>query len=519
MEQAIELNVKLTEYMEAVENQAKPLIIPLSVEMLLNGVRPTGVFSALRGENGFILESLEGSEKISRYSFVGLNPQLVVSIDYDGIELEGDSQFKSIAAEPEGGTPVDIMKSIMRRFNFVNLRSPRFFGGMVGYFAYDLTYYLTDKVCRTTERDIETPVAQFMLVKDCVVFDHMYDKLYIFNSPLLTYESDFEGEYELSRARIIEIKSQIERRLRECAESNHRTGREFDLKNLNDKKLNNKKCKSNTDKNEFEEAVRRAKEYIFAGDIFQVVLSRRIDLCSSIDSLLLYQVLSKINPSPYMYLLEFGDLKIIGCSPEMLVRVENGSVMSVPIAGTRPRGGNKQEDIALEKELLSDEKEKAEHVMLVDLARNDIGRISKYGSVEVENFMSVEKFSHVQHIVSTVTGKLQDNRDCYDVLKSCFPAGTVSGAPKIRAMQIIEELEKNTRGIYAGAVGYFGFNWNMDFAIAIRTIIMENGTAHVQVGAGIVADSDPESEWLETESKGRAMLKAIEMAAEEVDLT
>lgn len=495
----MKLNIEPREYLEIVENQAKPLIIPLSMEMPVNGLHPMDVYSTLRGDNGFILESLEGSEKIARYSFVGLDPQLVVSINYDGIELEGEPQFKSIAAEPEGDTPLDMIKSIMRRFNFVNLRSPRFFGGMVGYFAYDLIYYLTDKVQRTTERDIETPIAQFMLVKDCVVFDHMHDKLYIFNSPLLTYESDFKEEYERSSARIAEIKSRIDN----VQKNNISFNQETTSKDM--------EYNSNTDKPEFEEAVKRAREYIFAGDILQAVLSRRIDMNVNVDPALIYRALGKVNPSPYMYLLEFGDLKIIGSSPEMLVRVEDRNIMSVPIAGTRPRGKDDSEDTALEEELLADEKERAEHVMLVDLARNDIGRVSKYGSVEVENFMSIEKFSHVQHIVSTVTGKLQDNKDCYDVLKSCFPAGTVSGAPKIRAMQIIEELEKNTRGIYAGAVGYFGFNWNMDFAIAIRTIIMENGSAHVQVGAGIVADSDPEREWFETDSKGSAMLRAIEM--------
>jgi anthranilate synthase component 1 len=265
-------------------------------------------------------------------------------------------------------------------------------------------------------------------------------------------------------------------------------------------------------KDTFEISVKKIKEHIIAGDIFQAVLSRRIECAVNRDPFAIYEALRTINPSPYMYYIDFGDEQVIGASPEMLVRVEKRRVTTVPIAGTRPRGRDSDEDLTFSQELLADHKERAEHTMLVDLARNDLGRVCRFGSVEMEEFMGIEKFSHVQHIVSTVSGVLKDNLDCYDAFKSCYPAGTVSGAPKIRAMQIIEEEEIQNRGLYAGAVGYIGFDRNLEFAIAIRTVIVRNGRASVQVGAGIVADSVPENEWKETESKASAMLRAIEQA-------
>jgi anthranilate synthase component 1 len=265
-------------------------------------------------------------------------------------------------------------------------------------------------------------------------------------------------------------------------------------------------------KDVFHDAVERVKEHIAAGDIFQAVISRRMEFPLTGDPFGLYAALREINPSPYMYYLDFGDEKVIGASPEMLVRVEKRRVTTVPIAGTRPRGSTKAEDDRFAEDLLADRKERAEHTMLVDLARNDLGRVCRFGSVDVTEFMGIEKFSHVQHIVSTVSGILRDNLDCYDAFRSCFPAGTVSGAPKIRAMQIIGEQETCPRGLYAGAVGYIGFDRNLDFAIAIRTIQIRNGFASVQVGAGIVADSVPENEWKETENKAAAMLRAIEQS-------
>jgi anthranilate synthase component 1 len=342
-----------------------------------------------------------------------------------------------------------------------------------------------------------------MLTKDCIVFDHAERKLYIFSSPFLTYDADLKSEYKKSFAKILALRDHIA-----MLASGKRTG----AGQKQEKKNKKVDYIPSVSKEAFERSVERVKEHIVAGDIFQAVISRRMECMVKNDPFAIYAALREINPSPYMYYLDFGDEQVIGASPEMLVRVERRRVTTVPIAGTRPRGCNTLEDERLAHDLLNDPKERAEHTMLVDLARNDVGRVCRFGSVEVEEFMGVEKFSHVQHIVSTVNGVLKDNLDCYDAFKSCFPAGTLSGAPKIRAMQIIRDEEPQNRGIYGGAVGYIGFDRNLEFAIAIRTVIVRNGRAYVQVGAGIVADSVPETEWKETESKASAMLRAIEKA-------
>ena len=381
---------------------------------------------------------------------------------------------------------------------------------MVGYFAYDCVYSLFEKVREVQNENPpsvrnhtrEDPDARFMLTKDCIVFDHAERKLFIFSSPFLTYESDFKEEYERSVAKIRALGHHIA-----YLASGKRTS-----ETLNPVKGKKPGYIPSVSQESFERSVKRVKEHIVAGDIFQAVISRRIECTVKNDPFAIYASLREINPSPYMYYLDFGNEQVIGASPEMLVRVEKRQVTTVPIAGTRPRGRNAREDAQLAQELLEDPKERSEHTMLVDLARNDLGRVCRFGSVEVDEFMGVEKFSHVQHIVSTVKGMLRDNLDCYDAFKSCFPAGTVSGAPKIRAMQIIESEETQNRGLYAGAVGYIGFDRNLEFAIAIRTVIIKNGVASLQVGAGIVADSIPANEWKETESKASAMLRAIERA-------
>ena len=410
-----------------------------------------------------------------------------------------------------GETPVDQIKSILSRFCYMNVKAPRFFGGMVGYFAYDCVYSLFEKVRNeqiynpgsTGDQEFGDHAARFMLTKDCIVFDHAERKLYIFSSPFLTYDSDLKYEYEQSLAKIRALRDHIA-----MLASGKRTG----AGQKQEKKNKKVDYIPSISKDAFERSVVRVKDHIVAGDIFQAVISRRMECAIKNDPFMIYSALREINPSPYMYYLDFGDEQVIGASPEMLVRVERRRVTTVPIAGTRPRGCNTLEDEQLAHDLLNDPKERAEHTMLVDLARNDVGRVCRFGSVEVEEFMGVERFSHVQHIVSTVTGVLKDNLDCYDAFKSCFPAGTLSGAPKIRAMQIIRDEEPQNRGIYGGAVGYIGFDRNLEFAIAIRTVIVRNGRAYVQVGAGIVADSVPETEWEETESKASAMLRAIEKA-------
>ncbi|MFA5347250.1 MAG: anthranilate synthase component I [Methanoregula sp.] len=509
MKPDLALNLCLEEFLTAVKDQPKPLIIPLCAELPLPDISPLDLYTSTRNGCGFLLESMEGSEKIARYSYIGIDPEFVITIG-NTVEITGNKSFTAIVKDPEGETPVDQIKSILSRFCYMNLKAPRFFGGMVGYFAYDCVYSLFEKVREgpnSSTLSVRNPVrgdhdASFMLTKDCIVFDHAERKLFIFSSPFLTYESDPTEEYEQSVLKIRALGNHIA----SFSSGKNTSG--------TPQQVNGKKPEyiPSVSQEAFEESVHRVKEHIVAGDIFQAVISRRMECAVKSDPFAIYAALREINPSPYMYYLDFGVEQVIGASPEMLVRVEKRRVTTVPIAGTRPRGYDAHEDAQLAQELLKDPKELAEHTMLVDLARNDLGRVCRFGSVEVDEFMGIEKFSHVQHIVSTVNGILRDNLDCFDAFKSCFPAGTVSGAPKIRAIQIIEEEESQNRGLYAGAVGYIGFDRNLEFAIAIRTVIVRNDRAYVQVGAGIVADSIPENEWKETESKASAMLRAIERA-------
>ena len=496
---SIVLNLDLDGFITAVENQARPLVIPLCAEIALPTTSPEALFLSMRKGPGFLLESMDGGEKIARYSFIGIDPKLILSIGKT-IKLEGDPLFIGISKNPVGSNAIDQVRSILRRFHFVNLKAPRFFGGMVGYFSYDMISSLHPTAGDNKEHDERKPLARFLLAKDGIVLDHRDRRCYVFESPLLMHGSDPVEAYQESRNGICRMISEIER-----AENAGKTSGVPPA-------VTHVPYTSSVAKDEFEKAVQKTKEYIRAGDILQSVISRKISCPFDGDPFRIYRALRQINPSPYMYFLDFGDQWIIGSSPEMLIRVENGRVTTVPIAGTRPRGKDCQEDEALSADLLSDEKERAEHVMLVDLARNDLGRVCKFGTVSVPDFMGIERFSHVQHIVSTVTGTLRDHLDPCDALAAAFPAGTVSGAPKVRAMQIIGELEHESRGVYAGAVGWIGFNRNLEFAIAIRTVVAERGMAEVQVGAGIVADSVPETEWVETEAKARGMCAAIEVA-------
>jgi anthranilate synthase component I len=505
MTKKLPLNLTLQEFMTAVSTQPKPLIIPLCAELPLPDISPLDVYKGTRKGSGFLLESMEGSEKLARYSFIGIEPEMVISID-DAVHLQGNELFTAIAREPEGNDPVEKIRSVLSRFHYMNVKAPRFFGGMVGYFAYDCVYSLFKKVRegRKTAVPQEGGVfdACFMFAKDCIVIDHRDEKLYIFSSAFLTYDTDSAGEYRNCAEKIHALADHIS-----ALVAGKKTGTMLKTGTAGQMSFISQVSREN-----FEASVSQVKEHIAAGDIFQAVISRRIECTIASDPFAIYAALRGINPSPYMYYLDFGDEKVIGASPEMLVRVEKRRITTVPIAGTRPRGRTKTEDEQLAQDLLNDAKERAEHTMLVDLARNDIGRVSRFGSVEVSEFMNIEKFSHVQHIVSTVSGVLKDNLDCYDAFRSCFPAGTVSGAPKIRAMQIIDDQESLPRGLYAGAVGYIGFDRNLDFAIAIRTIIVRDKKAYVQVGAGIVADSVPASEWKETENKAAAMIRAIEQS-------
>ncbi|MBN2013788.1 MAG: anthranilate synthase component I [Candidatus Altiarchaeota archaeon] len=447
---------------------------------------PEKVYEAVRGENTYLLESREGGEKVARYSFIGFNPVLKLTMEKGSRELRIlDPGLKSL--QLKGSNPLEVMRNLMNEFKLTEKPVSRFFGGFVGYYSYDLIRHFIN-LEEKTKNELKQPDCEFILAKNNVIFDHKEKKTYLL-------------EHQLSEESNREV---IEKELRETADeiSEFNGLREERTQIPGD-------YTSNTTEKEFKENVETAKEYIYAGDILQVVLSQRLETEYLGDKFTVYRNLKDINPSPYMYYLDLGDRKIVGSSPEMLVRVENRNVETYPIAGTRKRGKTLEEDRRLEEEMLEDEKERAEHLMLVDLGRNDVGRVAEYGTVKVRKLMEVEKYSHVQHMVSEVSGELRKGLDEFDALQSIFPAGTVSGAPKVRAMEIIEELETTRRGIYSGSVGYFSFNRNMDHAIAIRTIEFEKDKAYIQVGAGIVADSKPDNEYHETMNKGRGMLKAL----------
>lgn len=475
--------MELREVYEAAGNLGFPCAIPL-VKVAKSELKPTDVYAALRKSSkySFLLESAIVGEKIARYSFLGNSPQKIMRLKDGRMDGRGVKN------------PMEALRKILKYKTRKN-GLPRFFGGLLGYFSYDVVRYFED-IGSAAKDDLKHSDAEFMFVKDLIVFDHWREEILLISNLLLENEKEIEKKFKDAQEKL----SEFEEILREARPQQPlRSERKIDIK-------------SNFAREEFEEAVEKAKEYIYAGDIFQVVLSQRFECLTSADPLNIYLILKEINPSPYMYFLELDKLKIIGSSPEILVKVENGKVVVRPIAGTKPRGGNIVEDERLAREMVNDPKERAEHVMLVDLGRNDIGKVSKFGSVCVDEFMTVEKYSHVQHIVSNVAGELREGKDVFDVLEASFPAGTVSGAPKVRAMQIIEELEPTRRGIYAGSIGYFSFGGEMDFAITIRTIVMQGGKACVQAGAGIVADSVPEREYQESVNKSKGLLKAIELA-------
>jgi anthranilate synthase component 1 len=439
------------------------------------------------GERSFLFESADLGGKSARHSFVGSTAS-AITIKDGAIHLNGSN-----ASYPGG--PIAILKDTLAGFKpskpvFVGPRSPMpvFYGGLAGYLSYDLIRYFDNVGCSACD-DIACADAELAFVEDLAAFDHLNKKL------LLISNAIGSTGIEAAKRRVRRMKAAITR----GSITAHPARVEPVALNVN----------YSVSKERFKEMVARAKEYILDGDAFQIVLSQRMEIDGEFDPVSLYLALKEINPSPYMYLLEFGDTSVAGSSPEILVKVEDHKIIVRPIAGTRPRGKTEPEDLALEAEMKADPKECAEHVMLVDLGRNDVGKVSKFGSVRVDDFMSVEKYSHVQHIVSNVVGDLRDGVDAVDVLTATFPAGTVSGAPKTRAMQIIEELEGRRRGLYAGCVGYLGFNSNADMAIAIRTILLKNKKAYVQAGAGIVMDSVPENEYVESVNKGAAMLKAL----------
>jgi anthranilate synthase component 1 len=444
-------------------------------------------------QESYLLESVEGGEHLARYSFIGLEPFLSFRFKDGAGVINREGREEKVT-----GKPLAILEQLMSGYKAPLLENlPRFYGGAVGYFGYDLTR-TWEELPSCANDDLGLPDCHFVLTNLVLIFDHVQHKLKI------VYNSRVGQDAELSYH---QAQEHINRILVLLARPN--SGNNYLVTTPGAASIT-----SNLTKEQFMAMVEQAKDYIRAGDIFQVVLSQRFQAPLAADPFDIYRSLRRINPAPYLYYLDLGDTQLIGSSPEMLVRVEDGRVETRPLAGTRPRGNNTREDQQLAAELLADEKEKAEHVMLVDLGRNDLGRVCNYSSVEVTEFMQVERYSHVMHMVTQVEGQLGAGHSQYDALEACFPAGTVSGAPKIRAMEIIAELEPNNRGAYAGAIGYLSFTGNMDTCITIRTIVVSNGQLYVQAGAGIVADSVPELEYQETVNKAMALLKTLQMQQE-----
>jgi anthranilate synthase component 1 len=480
------------------QRRSRPVEIVPVVEPLDRDIDPLEAFRRLNGRKAFLLESAETGGKSARYSFIGAGDR---AIRISGGCITVDSQDIG----PYPGGPVAFLKDFMAGFRtgppvYLFEESfgrtvpapPPFFGGLVGYIAYDFVRYV-DNIGATACDDLGCADADLLLAEDLIVFDHAADV------KMLVAGARGGDKRSLLDAR---------ERLRATKEA-----LSMPASAQPSRAPASVSVRYPTTKEQFMDMVTRSKEYILDGDAFQIVLSQRAEIEADVDHAALYRTLKAINPSPYMYLLEFGDAAVVGSSPEILVKVEDGKVIVRPIAGTRPRGRSEEEDLELEAEMKADPKEVAEHVMLVDLGRNDVGKVAKFGTVSVNDFMTTEKYSHVQHIVSNVVGDLAEEKDMVDVLAATFPAGTVSGAPKTRAMQIIEELEGRRRGLYAGCVGYLSFSGNMDMAIAIRTILLKGGKAYVQAGAGIVMDSDPAREYVEAMNKGAAMIRALETAA------
>jgi anthranilate synthase component 1 len=469
-------------------------LIPVYRELLADLLTPVSAFMRVdTGGRSFLLESVQGGEKWARYSFLGANPSVIIWTGGGKGYVEKDGEVMEYALD---GDPLDFLKGVMARYRPVEVEGlPRFSGGAVGYIGYDVVSFFED-IPRSDKPGHGCPDLLFMLTDTVLVFDNVAQKVKVVANAHVG-PSGPEAAYVEAVSKIDALVGRLTARLPKRKAVRPRPGR---------------KMKSNFTKKGFENAVGAAKEYIKAGDIFQVVLSQRFEQSARVDPFDVYRALRVINPSPYMFFLRCGSFTLAGSSPEVMVRLEGDRIDLRPIAGTRRRGSTEDEDVSLEHELLADPKECAEHIMLVDLGRNDVGRVSRPGGVHVNELMVIERYSHVMHIVSNVRGELGEGKDSYDVMRACFPAGTVSGAPKIRAMQIIDELEPTLRGPYAGAVGYFDFSGNMDTCITIRTLLFKDGKVYVQAGAGIVADSDPEKEYVETVNKAAAMMKAIEMA-------
>lgn len=468
-------------------------LIPVYKEILADTYTPVTAFLKLGGAPSFLLESVEGGEKWARYSFLGSRPAKIIKGSGNTVEvIEGQRPSQVFDTD----NPIDWIKKEISAFRPVEVKGlPRFFGGLVGYIGYDMVKFF-EPVKQREKKGLGLPDFFFMLTDTMLIFDSFEQKIKVVSNAH-TDTKNVEEVYRGAEAKIDEIIERLRAPLAISGSGHLESSGEFI---------------SNIPKEEFLSGVEKSKEYVMSGDIVQVVLSQRFERNTSAEAFNIYRALRVINPSPYMYYLDIGEAQIAGSSPEILVRVENGKIVLRPIAGTRKRGATETLDKALEAELKNDPKEIAEHIMLVDLGRNDVGRAAQTGSVKVTELMAVERYSHVMHLVSNVEGDLKQGLDAFDVLASCFPAGTVSGAPKVRAMEIIEELEPDRRGPYAGSVGYLSYSGNMDTCITIRTLIIKDGKVYVQAGAGIVADSEPEKEYMETVNKAKGMMKAVDMA-------
>jgi anthranilate synthase component I len=468
---------------EVKQLQSQGNVIPVYKSVIADFLTPVSAFLKLEKDrsHAFLLESIEGGERIARYSFLGVDPFLITRYR-DG----------------EPANFIQNLRDTMDRFKSVKLSNlPPFTGGAVGYFGYDMVRTIED-IPKTGIDDLGVDDAVLMFYKTVLAFDHLRHQIHIISNILV---DESQESIDIQYREAVEEIQRIEALLRAPVEIPLVTRNDCDVV-----------VRSNFDKKDYLEAVRNAKEFIAAGDIFQVVLSQRFEIDLPTPSFEVYRALRIVNPSPYMYFLKMPETTIVGSSPEMLVRVRAREVEYRPIAGTLPRGGTNAEDEANAERLRNDEKERAEHIMLVDLGRNDLGRVSQYGTVKVEELMFIERYSHVMHLVSSLCGELRNGVDRWDALMACFPAGTVSGAPKVRAMEIIDELEPTKRGVYAGAVMYVDFSNNLDSCIAIRTLVVRGNKGYIQAGGGIVADSVPENEYMETVNKSRALIRAINLA-------
>ena len=485
-------------------------LIPVTRRLLADQETPLTAYRKIRGRGeSFLFESVEGGEHLGRYSFVGCNPRGMIRQAGDQVEWIEEGQvlelFKVVGRggvqnENEVSDGLAVVEKVLANYRPVDVPGlPRFTGGALGFVGHEFIHDIEPVVPRPPEDELGTPTVCFIIADELLVFDRVAQTLTIIVNGIISEGDDPAVIYD-------EAASEVERIVSLLEQSSEYKPVSFPAE------LPEKEFQSNQEKDRFLKNVARAKEYINEGDIIQVVGSQRFSAEVNASPLDVYRAVRSINPSPYMFLLEFEGYSLVGASPEIHVRCEDRRVEIRPIAGTRPRGRDADEDLALEKELLADPKERAEHVMLVDLARNDIGRVCDYGSVDVKDLMIIERYSHVMHIVSQVEGNLTEDRTPYDLIRATFPAGTLSGAPKIRAMQIISEFEQTTRGPYGGCVGYFSFNGNLDCCITIRTALLKDGKAYVQAGGGWVADSVPESEFQETVNKSKAMIKALALA-------